>query len=155
MPLIIQNGKLLIVNGKLAVHQDCCCEQGGPCPTDCSACPVQYLLTISECTIEFVNRQLALSNEESGCLWWKYYEGYCNGTSYYGNLYGAIGCQGDLPWVCTVAYGGDCGGVPYEAEWRGNVGLGNCPTVGVYTLTPNNPDAELLGPIKATIALPT
>jgi hypothetical protein len=47
MPVQFWNNKVLFVDGKIAMHEDCCCETGGcDCPL-CDPCPDPLTMTIA------------------------------------------------------------------------------------------------------------
>lgn len=72
--IYIYDGKILTADGgKIAVAEACCCEAGGPCPTDCSSLP-SYNATVSSlagdsCLTCLADYTGTWTLTRSGCVW--------------------------------------------------------------------------------------
>jgi len=63
-----KDNKILFVNNKIAMHEDCCCDT---CPVDCSGCDSSYTVDISGFTGTcgtFFNGTHTVEND-SDCMW--------------------------------------------------------------------------------------
>jgi hypothetical protein len=79
-PLYLHNNKLLVVGGKLAVNEACCCEEPGcPCPDTVqwggNAQELTFTIGGTTCTVCMSQDSLgSLNREDGGCYYFAEYD---------------------------------------------------------------------------------